>query len=405
MGGTMANVMLLQTTLAKTTFNRCSPLLNKHVVHCGRVPSRVTIRQGRVQLSVSCNAHGQKHKGGFIARASSFGQSASEFSTGPKEEGAEIPLPDLGGGGRNAGNGPRGGGGGGGGDGDGSESGNADLDASLQASGKSLSDIPADLAAAVAAGKVSVEILQRYLKFSEGLLAPLMRNGGFRERLLADPSFLVKVGIEVGIGIFTKSSAEYAKRGENFSQELDFVLANVIMALVADFMLVWLPAPTLSFKSKSAVQKSGILGFLASCPENAFQRVQPGYTPFTVGQRAGAVVRNGSKLLAVGFGASLFGVSITNLLIAVRQQLDPTWVPLNSPQNVLAMSAAYSSYMAVSSNLRYQVIAGIVEERGIEAVFASNPALCSALSFIVRTSNTFLGSLMWVDYLRLLGLQ
>ena len=31
-------------------------------------------------------------------------------------------------------------------------------------------------------------------------------------------------------------------------QELDFVLANVIMALVADFMLVWLPAPTLSFK-------------------------------------------------------------------------------------------------------------------------------------------------------------
>ncbi len=92
----MANVMLLQTTLAKTTFNRCSPLINKHVVHCGRVPSRVTIRQGRVQLSVSCNAHGQKHKGGFIARASSFGQSASEFSTGPKEEGAEIPLPDLG---------------------------------------------------------------------------------------------------------------------------------------------------------------------------------------------------------------------------------------------------------------------------------------------------------------------
>ncbi len=92
----------------------------------------------------------------------------------------------------------------------------------------------------------------------------------------------------MGIGIFTKSTAEYAKRGEDFSkvqlaislllcshihfarrsapwlskllntcssqhdvhaaQELDFVLANVIMALVADFMLVWLPAPTLSFK-------------------------------------------------------------------------------------------------------------------------------------------------------------
>ena len=52
---------------------------------------------------------------------------------------------------------------------------------------------------------------------------------------------------QVGIGIFTKSSAEYTKRGKNFSKELDFVAANIIMALVADFMLVWLPAPTLSF--------------------------------------------------------------------------------------------------------------------------------------------------------------
>jgi len=74
------------------------------------------------------------------------------------------------------------------------------------------------------------------------------------------------------------------------------------------------------------------MAFLASCPENAFQRVPQGYSPFTAMQRAGAVVRNGTKLLAVGFGASLFGVSITNLLIAVRQQLDPSWQPLNAPQ-------------------------------------------------------------------------
>ncbi len=123
------------------------------------------------------------------------------------------------------------------------------------------------------------------------------------------------------------------------------------------------------------------------------------------------------------------------------------------------MSAAYGSYMASSSNLRYQVrppvsqpsscivlsccsgrragwsawqplpcfpcppatslcwksasplallptlppaqiLAGLIEERGIEAVFKSNPAACAILSFIVRTGNTFLGSLLWVDYIR-----
>ena len=282
------------------------------------------------------------------------------------------------------------------------------------------------------------------------------------------------------------------------------------------------------------------MSFLASCPENAFQRVPPGYAPFSPAQRAGAVLRNGTKLLGVGFGASLIGVTFTNVLIGVRQQLDPSFAPPNAPQvggpprqsihtgihegpfsglvaasacqglttagpiciacvcvydgcqnggrghmpnardvtaqallpctsghkaralvtawgallsclalflqpcgcsqyrgrngllclcrlsqhgrrlwgfpdthagvvtpaqDVLTMSAAYGSYMAISSNLRYQILAGVIEERGIESVFAGNPALCSALSFVVRTSNTFLGSLMWVDYLRLLGLQ
>ena len=122
-------------------------------------------------------------------------------------------------------------------------------------------------------------------------------------------------------------------------------------------------------------------------------------------ERAGAVARNGAKLLGVGFGASLVGVGATNALIAARQFLDPAWSSPNPPQDVVTMSAAYASYMAISSNLRYQVIAGVVEERGIETLLAGRPGLCSALSFVVRTGNTFLGSLMWVDYIRLLGLQ
>ncbi|KAK9821760.1 hypothetical protein WJX81_005007 [Elliptochloris bilobata] len=291
---------------------------------------------------------------------------------------------------------------GGGGDGDGSSDSAEDM---LKAAGRSVDSLPPEMAAALAAGKLSREILERYLRLSSSLLGPLMKLGGFRERLLADPSFFVKVGIEVGIGIFTKSSAEYTKRGEKFSQELDFVAANIIMALVADFMLVWLPAPTLSFAARSSAKRGGLAAFLASCPENAFQKVPQGYAPFSPAQRFGAVLRNGAKLAAVGFGSSLIGVSVTNVLITARQMLDPGFAPPNAPQGVLSTSAAYGVYMAVSSNLRYQVIAGVVEQRGIEAVLANSPSACHALSLIVRTSNTFLGSLMWVDWLRFLGLQ
>ena len=44
------------------------------------------------------------------------------------------------------------------------------------------------------------------------------------------------------------------------------------------------------------------------------------------------------------------------------------------------MSAAYGSSMATSSNLRYQIVAGLIEERGIEAMFHANPAAQSCPS-------------------------
>lgn len=82
----------------------------------------------------------------------------------------------------------------------------------------------------------------------DDMLSEFVDVAGFRERLLADPSFFTKLGIEVGIGIVTKVTAEYAKRGDNFTNEIDFVAANVVMAIIADFMLTWLPAPTMSFR-------------------------------------------------------------------------------------------------------------------------------------------------------------
>jgi Protein RETICULATA-related len=100
-------------------------------------------------------------------------------------------------------------------------------------------------------------------------------GAGFRERLMADPSFFVKVGIECGIGICTKGAAEYEKRKGRFAQELDFVTANVIMAIIADFMLVWLPAPTMSFSTANSCRAptNALQRFFSCCPDNAFQKV------------------------------------------------------------------------------------------------------------------------------------
>lgn len=43
------------------------------------------------------------------------------------------------------------------------------------------------------------------------------------------------------------------------------------MAIIADFMLVWLPAPTVSLRPPLAITAGPFTKFFYSCPDNAFQ--------------------------------------------------------------------------------------------------------------------------------------
>ena len=177
------------------------------------------------------------------------------------------------------------------------------------------------------------------------------------------------------------------------------------MAIIADFMLTWLPAPTLPLSPKLAAGSSSALArFLAGCPDNAFQMATAART-FTLAQRGAAVLRNGAKLFVVGTGASMIGTGVTNGIIAARKALDPNYSQKGEDMDIVRQSAAYGLYMSVSSNLRYQILAGVIEQRMIEPLLHGNPLASTAASFVVRTGNTFLGSLLWVDFLRLLGLQ
>ncbi|KAG2287505.1 hypothetical protein Bca52824_047109 [Brassica carinata] len=55
----------------------------------------------------------------------------------------------------------------------------------------------------------------------------LMQFAGFRECLLADDLFLAKLAMECGVGVFTKTAAEYERLRENFFNELEVVFADV----------------------------------------------------------------------------------------------------------------------------------------------------------------------------------
>lgn len=302
------------------------------------------------------------------------------------------------------------GGGGSGGGGNGEDEGSsgknrAEAIFALAEIGRSVDSIPSDLAVAVHAGRIPGEIVYRFADLEKSpIFRWLLQFGGFKERLLADDLFLAKVAMECGVGIFTKTAAEWERRRENFTKELDFVLADVVMAIIADFMLVWLPAPTVSLRPPLAVTAGPIAKFFHRCPDNAFQVALSG-TSYTLLQRLGAIVRNGAKLFVVGTSASLVGTGVTNALIKARKALDKDFAMEAEEVPLIETSVAYGVYMAVSSNLRYQVVAGVIEQRILEPLLHNQKLMLSALCFAVRTANTFLGSLLWVDYARWVGVQ
>nr|GMD61760.1 protein RETICULATA-RELATED 4, chloroplastic-like [Ipomoea batatas] len=274
--------------------------------------------------------------------------------------------------------------------------------------GRSLESLPKDLKAAIKEGRIPGSIVQRYLELRKSKwMSWLLRHGGFKERLLADDLFLTKVFIECGVGLFTKTAAEFQRRGENFFNELDVVFADVVMAIVADFMLVYLPAPTVPLRPPIQLNAGRIAKFFHSCPDNAFQ-VALGGTSFSLLQRLGAIARNGSKLFVVGTASSLVGTVVTNAFINARRAVDKSAaeeVENNNNVPILSTAAAYGVYMSISSNLRYQVLAGVIEQRILEPLLHEHKSVLSAVCFAVRTGNTFMGSLLWVDYARWIGLQ
>ncbi|TKY47596.1 RETICULATA-RELATED 5 [Spatholobus suberectus] len=147
------------------------------------------------------------------------------------------------------------------------------------------------------------------------------------------------------------------------------------------------------------------MGLLGSIPDNAFQK-NPAGTNWNLNHRVASVVFGGLKLASVGFISSIGAVASSNSLYAIRKYLNPAVVTeqriLRSP--ILKTAVVYACFLGISSNLRYQIIAGVVEHR-ISEQFSSQTFLVNMLSFVARTINSYWGTQQWIDLARFTGLQ
>ena len=239
---------------------------------------------------------------------------------------------------------------------------------------------------------------------------------GYRARVAADPNFLVKSVLEVALAALTQMMAEVSRRGaKGCVTEIDFVVAGVLTAIAGKYYSSWRVAPTVTpegddnlagTKSAQRGSKQNDIGFWSKVPTNAFQPYHlDGKTRPTVAERFGALFAPIPTLFRAGVIASAIGYGMTSLLISLRTLLVTDYISPTVNVNIVHACVYTGAFMSFVSNIRYQLLQGIIEPHIVDRLFRRWPLLQAAATFGVRFANGLLGSMIAIAGMKYFGLQ
>jgi len=264
---------------------------------------------------------------------------------------------------------------------------------------------------------------------------------GYSMRMRADPAFFQKSIVEVLVAAGTQLMAEWNRRGAHrMVPELDFIVPAVLAAVFGKYYSMWRTAKTLdntgvgpssgaADENEHAEAASDPVVFGRPVPTNAFQPcMADGSTVPSPDQRLGSFLAPVPALFRAGAFASGIGYGIVAVLVDLRTRLVHSYASETIPVNVLYASVYTGCFMAVVSNIRYQILQGLVEpiliDRWIFSDVTAGAAtkggdetggapvrrrlpmvLRSFVIFAVRWLNGLLGSVLAINGMRMCGLQ
>ncbi|KAK8319697.1 hypothetical protein V6Z11_A13G259300 [Gossypium hirsutum] len=269
--------------------------------------------------------------------------------------------------------------------------------------------LPSDMMDAPKSYGIRKLFLLRYLDLQGSIwpLGFLMKHCSMlRDRMLADPSFLFKVGTEVGIDSFCATFAEMKKRGDAFWSEFELYLADVLVGLVIDVALVGMLAPYARFSQPSAPSR-GLFGSLqqacSALPSSVFEAERPGCT-FSAKQRIATFFYKGVLYGSVGFGCGLVGQGIANLVMTTKRRIRKSDEDIPVPP-LLRTASLWGVFLAVSANARYQIINGLEQLVEASPVTKQVPPVAMAFTIGVRFANNVYSGMQFVDWAKWSGVQ
>jgi len=245
----------------------------------------------------------------------------------------------------------------------------------------------------------------------------------YNQRVASDPNFFAKSITEIVLAAATQFTAEISRRGtDRMLIESDFVIAGILTAIAGKYYSMWKVAPT-SLVSSSGSREEGTepdklngqqqnttprqLFWKNLVPTNAFQpTLLDGFTKPTLVQRLAAFVAPMPSLFQAGFISSAIGYGLTGILITIRTLMVPSFVAATVNVNIVHACLYTGAFLAIISNIRYQILQGIIEPRIIDTIFGERlPWLRAGVVFSVRLLNRLLGSTLAIIGMKLLKLQ
>ncbi|KAL0911766.1 hypothetical protein M5K25_019927 [Dendrobium thyrsiflorum] len=323
-------------------------------------------------------------------------------------------------GGHSSGNGkfPPGGGGGGGGD-DSNDHGKGDdkedefgpvlkFEEVIKETESRHAVLPSDMLEAAKTVGIQKVLLFRYLEMQASAwpLGMAMKSCSLlRNRMLADPSFLFKIGTEIIIDSCCATFAEVQRRGKDFWAEFELYAADLLVGLVVNVALVSMLAPYARFGQPSSAK--GFFGRMAhaygALPSSVFEAERPGFR-YSLQQRIGTYFYKGILYGSVGFACGIVGQGIANMIMTAKRNVKKSEDDIPVPP-LIKSAALWGVFLAISSNTRYQIVNGL--ERLVEAspVAKSIPLVAMAFTVGIRFANNVYGGMQFVDWARWSGVQ
>ncbi|OIT01287.1 PREDICTED: protein RETICULATA, chloroplastic [Nicotiana attenuata] len=355
------------------------------------------------------------YKSRFLVKSSLNPQEGNSISgvsvkTVLKENNNISPDNGDGGNGKYPGGGGRGGGGGDNGEGDKEEEEFGPLlkfeDVMREAEARGAT-LPADMIEAAKSVGIRKLLLLRYLDLqgSAWMGAAMRSCSMLRNRMLADPSFLFKVGTEIVIDTTCATVAEVQKRGKDFWAEFELYAADMLVGVAVNVALVGLLAPYARIGQPSVSQ--GFVGRMqrayGALPSSVFEAERPGCR-FTVNQRIAAYFYKGILYGFVGFGCGIIGQGIANMIMTAKRSVKKSEDDVPVPPLVKS-ALLWGVFLGVSSNTRLQIVTGL--ERLVESspVGKQFPPVAMAFTVGVRFANNIYAGMQFVDWARWSGVQ